>query len=107
MKEKQIINLQNPALLNESSYIYDDFSKKVREMLLGLIYAGVNVPISVVGSASQVDSFFKALNGEKKYMDSYVNNGLNDQRTLRSKYALNRSVEKFEKETGLKWPFKN
>ena len=107
MKEKQVINLQNPNLLNEGSYIYDDFSKKVREMLLGLMYAGINVPISVIGSSSQVNSFFKALNGEKRYMDSYVKNGLGDQRTLRSKYALNRSVEKFENETGLKWPFKN
>ncbi len=106
MEEKQVIDLRNPGLLNEA-YLYNDFSKKVREMLLGLIYSGINVPISVVGSTSQVDSFFKALNGEKKYMESYVKNGLNDSTTLRSKYALDRSVKGFEKETGLKWPFKN
>ena len=106
MEEKQTIDLRNPGLLNEV-YLYNDFSKKVREMLLGLIYSGINVPISVVGSSSQVDSFFEALNGEKKYMQSYVKNGLNDSRTLQSKHALDKSVKSFERETGLKWPFKN
>jgi len=26
---------------------------------------------------------------------------------MKSKYSLSRAVEKFEKETGLRWPFKN
>ena len=28
-------------------------------------------------------------------------------KTMKSKHTLSRSVEKFEKETGLRWPFKN
>lgn len=91
----------------EEGYVYSDFSQKVNSLLLGLSYAGIDLPVRIRGSQNQVDSFFQALKNEKKYMDSYVNNGLNDSRTLGIRHRLMRAVEKFEKETGLRWPFKN
>ena len=62
-------------------------------------------PISVTGDPNQVESFARALAGERRYFDSYVKYGLNDPRTYRSKYELQSSVSKFERDTGIKWPF--
>ena len=47
-----------------------------------------------------------ALVSEKKYMSAYLAHGLNDPRTMRDKAKLSNSVKKFERETGIKWPFK-
>jgi len=105
---KEIINLnQLNAPLEERVKIYSKFAAQVQRALLSLYYAGMNVPYRLSGSDKQISSFMKALTGEKRYMDSYMKNGLNDHRTLSSRRNLGTSVTKFENETGLKWPFKN
>lgn len=91
--------------LNELAYT--DFANKVRSALLDLWTMGIDVPLNIRGTRDQIDSFMTSLKREKRYMDSYMQNGLNDPRTLSSKHELMRSVERFEKETGLRWPFKN
>jgi hypothetical protein len=63
-------------------------------------------PITVSGDPYQVESFAKALAGERRYFDSYVRHGLNDPRTYKSKYELESAVSKFERDTNIKWPFK-
>ena len=63
-------------------------------------------PISVSGDPHQVESFARALAGEKRYFDSYVTHGLNDPRTYRNKYELESAVSNFERATNIKWPFK-
>jgi|2_EtaG_2_1085320.scaffolds.fasta_scaffold35138_2 hypothetical protein len=105
---KDTINL-NPrnAPISERRRVYSKFAGQVQQALLGLYYAGMDVPFNLLGSRNQIDSFMKALSGEKKYMDSYIKNGLNDQRTLRSRHKLQAAVTRFETETGLRWPFKN
>ena len=87
--------------------IYSKFAGQVRNALLDLYYAGIKTPLKLLGTSSQIAAFMKTLQGEKRYMDSYMANGLNDSRTLSSKHDLTRSVANFEKETGLRWPFKN
>jgi len=100
------INLNNlDKVLTERAY--SKFAGQVRSTLLDLYYAGFNIPLRLMGSTSQINSFMKALSSEKRYMDSYIKNGLNDPKTMNSKYTLERSVKSFEKETGLRWPFKN
>ena len=47
------------------------------------------------------------MQGEKRYMDSYLKHGLDGASTMTSKYDLDRAVLQFEGETGLRWPFKN
>jgi hypothetical protein len=76
-------------------------------MMLDLYYMGFDVPMNITGTSSQVDAFMKALKSEKRYMDSYIKHGLNDPKTMNSKYSLASAVKKFELETGLRWPFKN
>ena len=41
-----------------------------------------------------------------RYYKDYVKYGLDDPRTYRSKYALRGAVKKFERSTGIDWPFK-
>tara|TARA_R110000796_G_scaffold30561_3_gene81573 strand:+ start:19 stop:345 length:327 start_codon:yes stop_codon:yes gene_type:complete len=103
---KDKVNLNNLGKpLTET--VYSKFSGQVRGMMLDLYFGGFDIPLHLMGSTTQVESFMKTLRGEKRYMDSYLKNGLNDPKTMSSKYSLLRSVEKFEKETGLRWPFKN
>ncbi len=103
---KQTINLDNLGKeLNEA--VYNQFANQVRSALLTLWSMGVPVPFNLSGTQPQIDSFMKALNSEKKYMDSYMKNGLNNPKTMSSKYTLTKAVERFETETGLRWPFKN
>ena len=87
--------------------VYTQFANQVRSALLDLWAMGFDVPLQVRGTSSQIDSFMKTLGSEKRYMDSYMKHGLNDPKTMDSKYTLGRAVERFEKETGLRWPFKN
>ena len=75
-------------------------------MLLNILFTGEYFPVSVRGSSSQIDSFIKALSGEKRYLSSLTQYGLDNPKTLRDKYKLNKSVKSFERDTGLVWPFK-
>jgi len=105
---KDVINLnQLNAPISERRRTYSKFAGQVRSALLSLYFAGIEKPFSLLGSNSQIESFMKVLSGEKRYMDSYMKNGLNDQRTLNSRHKLSASVKRFEGETGLRWPFKN
>lgn len=66
---------------------------------------GSDVTYTVRGTPSQIASFGEALSGEKQYMESFLEHGLNDPRSFSSRHDLQRSIGNFERETGLKWPF--
>jgi hypothetical protein len=100
------LNQLNTPLV-ERVRVYNKFAAQVQKALLSLYYAGVDVPFNILGNAGQIQSFMKALQGEKKYMDAYMKHGLTDDRTLGSRHTLADAVKRFEKETGLRWPFKN
>ncbi|MAF42546.1 MAG: hypothetical protein CMI54_00060 [Parcubacteria group bacterium] len=76
------------------------------KILLKSMFGDVDIPVKVRGTPSEIRSFAGALNGEKNYMQALQQYGLNDKKTYANKYTLNKSIEKFEKTTGLKWPFK-
>jgi len=88
--------------------------------LLGYIFGETAVPVKVKeavegpreaprvkisGTPAQVSAFTEALGSEKEYMLAYMEHGLNDPKTLSSRHSLNRAVEEFEKQTGIRWPF--
>ncbi len=73
--------------------------------ILKRIFGGVEVPVNVSGTRSEVEAFANALGREKDYMTSLRAHGLDDKRTFSNKYKLDSAVQSFEKETGLKWPF--
>tara|TARA_Y100000296_G_C5052792_1_gene195720 strand:- start:185 stop:511 length:327 start_codon:yes stop_codon:yes gene_type:complete len=107
--KKTVIDLNNKQLhLNElTGGITTSFAYKVQDMLLDLYHAGFDLPLTIKGTQKQIETFFRALQNEKRYMDAYMKHGLGDTRTMMNKSDLSRSVASFERETGLRWPFKN
>ena len=108
MADKDIIpieiDLNRKDKLNESFLrMFGDAIKWVLRRMFG---QEVFVPINVTGTTDQIEAFAKALAGEKRYFESYVKYGLNDPRTHEDRYRLNIAVDKFERDTGIKWPYK-
>ena len=62
--------------------------------------------LSVKGSKSDIESFSRALNGEARYMNAIRKYGLDHPTTIKNKAKLGNAVKGFERETGIKWPFK-
>ena len=75
------------------------------KLIMRQMFGGSNVPVSIRGSQGDVKSFARTIGKEKKYMTAYKQYGLNDPRTYKSKFKLNKSVRDFERKTKLKWPF--
>ena len=84
---------------------YRSLGKKI-ERILGAMFKGVNLPTTVKGSKRDIQSFVDALVKEKKYMGAYLQYGLNDPRTYRSRALLDNATKNFERVTGIQWPFK-
>ena len=76
------------------------------EQILGSMFGGRSLPLAVKGSQRDVQSFAKALGGEKSYLEAVKRYGLDHPTTYRNKSKLDNAIKGFERETGLKWPFK-
>jgi len=74
--------------------------------LLGSIF-GPNEPprTRVRGERREVAAFAQALKDEGNYIRTLQRYDLDNPRTHKNKAKLKNSVKKFEKETGVKWPF--
>lgn len=89
--------------LNESYVrMYGNWVK----MILGALLGNFSIPVTVKGSEKDVLAFASALNSEARYLKAAQKYGLTDNRTYSVKSTLESSIKKFEKETGLIWPFK-
>jgi hypothetical protein len=101
-----IINLsQKDQILSEG--FLSIFGDAIKLILGSMFDKNTAIPVRIVGTTPQVSALAKALAREKKYMETYVELGLNDSKTFRSRHALNTAVAQFERETGIKWPFVN
>jgi hypothetical protein len=99
------IDLSKGDQINESFLLM--FGTAIKMILQRMFGSSLYIPdVSISGSPSQVQSFVSALAGEKRYFDSYVKHGLNDPRTHKDYSTLKVAVDKFERDTGIKWPFK-
>ena len=76
------------------------------KLILSQMFGGSAIPVTVKGSRGDVRSFARTIGREKKYMSAYKKHGLDDPRTYKSRFKLNKSVRDFERKTKLKWPFK-
>ena len=76
------------------------------ETILGGMFGGRSVPVKISGTRKQVDSFKSALGNEARYLKAMKRYGLNKPETLRTKAQLDRAIKSFERDTGIKWPFK-
>lgn len=71
-------------------------------------HTDVTAPVNAIvrGTPSQIAAFGDTLSREKNYMETFLKHGLNDPRSFNSRHELNSAVANFERETGIKWPFK-
>ena len=74
--------------------------------ILKAMFGNVSIPMQVRGSQSDVRSFISALHGEKNFISTMKRYGLDNPRTYRSRANLNQATSAFERQTGIKWPFK-
>jgi hypothetical protein len=74
--------------------------------LLNAMFGGLSSPVKVRGTRAQVESYARALGGEKRYMEAVRKHGLDNRVTYTSKSKLDAAVRAFERETGITWPFK-
>lgn len=102
-ENKIVFDLTEYRLLKEVSLVQMGANLKY---ILQAMFGGQRIPLEVRGTRTEIDKFVAALTKEKRYMQSYMKYGLGDPRTQRNKYALSNAVKSFERETGIKWPFK-
>lgn len=76
------------------------------KMLLNALFRGSYLPVRIRGTRTQFDRFMRTLSAEKRYISSFNQHGLDNAATYRSKHVLDQAVGKFEKDTGMIWPFK-
>jgi hypothetical protein len=98
-----VIDFGEKDLMNESWLKMLGFGIK---SILGAMFGGSAIPVTVKGSTSDVRSFAKTLGREKSYMDTYRRYGLDNSQTYKSKYKLDKATKDFTRKTGIKWPFK-
>ena len=99
------INL-NPSeadMLNESWLAM--MGGAIQTILTGM-FGGKTIPVRISGTRKQVDSFKSALGNEARYLKAMKRYGLDKPETLRTKAQLDRAIKSFERDTGIKWPFK-
>ena len=82
------------------------FGSAIKLVLQRMFGEDIGIPVQVKGSPSDVAAFANTVQREKKYMEALRDYGLNNPRTYRSKAELASSISKFERATGLTWPFK-
>ena len=75
------------------------------KVLLGMMGFGddFSIPVQIRGNRKEVNSFTRAIKGERRYMDAVKKYGLDDPKTYKSKTRLNKAITGFEKTTGIKW----
>ena len=76
------------------------------EHLLGAMFGVRSPSVSVRGSRRDVESFAKTIGSEKTYIEAAKRYGLDHPTTYKNKAKLDASIKGFERDTGLKWPFK-
>ena len=114
MSERKEINEENTLNLNSGDLVQEYYAArqgaKLKSTILKMLgfkdYSRIFDVSNITGTRSQVDSFTRAVGGEKRYMKAVEKYGLNNPRTYASKSKLNTAVRNFERETGMKWPIK-
>ena len=76
------------------------------EKILDSMFGGYVLPAQIKGSKKDVESFAKAIGGEKSYIDAVRRYGLDHPTTYKSQAKLNNAIKNFERDTGITWPFR-
>tara|TARA_B100000214_G_scaffold374861_1_gene358968 strand:- start:2317 stop:2634 length:318 start_codon:yes stop_codon:yes gene_type:complete len=103
-KEEIVIDFTSASSLNEEIFMTQLSAQFQR--LMNVLMTGTYYPVKIKGSSTQIDRFIRAISAEKDFAVAYNKYGLNNPATYKSKYRLQGAVNRFEKDTGLVWPFK-
>ena len=90
--------------LNEMIGTYASLGFDIKNILAAM-FRGNSYPVSIRGSQAEILAFMELISKEKSFMDAYSRYGLDDPRTYKNKSKLDIAVDKFERSTGIKWPF--
>ena len=107
-RQEDLVSIQldlNQSELNESFLaMFGETVKVILKRMFGS--EGIFPTGTVRGTPSQISAFENALVANRNYINSYINNGLNNPATYRNKQVLRSAVNNFERQTNIKWPFK-
>lgn len=76
------------------------------QKILGTMFGGGSIPVKIKGNQEEISAFAQTIGREKKYMQAVAKHGLNDPRVYKDKFKLRKAIAKFERTTGIKYPFK-
>jgi hypothetical protein len=76
------------------------------QLLLQRMFGMNSLPVEILGSKNDVKSFAEVMGREKKYIDKMNQYGLNDPKVIGDKYKLKQAIHRFERDTGINYPFK-
>jgi len=101
--------MQEPIVIDFSkvneSFAGFMFGPKVAAMLSAM-FGGYSIPVTIKGTQNQISSFAKTLGKEKDFLSASKKYGLDNPATYRNKLQLDKAATQFERETGVKWPFR-
>lgn len=103
-REEHVLDLTKGQNLNES--FLRQFGWLI-EKILQRMFGHSSIPVKVKGSKEQITALSRALAGEKEYITKMRDLGLDNPQVYRSKAKLQTAIDKFERATGLKWPFRD
>ena len=112
LNEEEIVSIEinleelKKNKLNESFLAM--FGSSIKLILDRMFGGRVGSPASwsISGSRKDVTSFARTIGREKRYLEASQKYGLDNPRTFRDKRKLEKAIAGFERDTGLKWPFK-
>ena len=102
---KVVINfneLRDPEL--RESFLAS-FGFMIKSLLKGIFGSGPPPSTTVMGKPREIQAFAQALKSERNYLKALQKYDLDHPRTHKNKAKLKSSVKKFERDTGVKWPF--
>ena len=100
MKETITIDLNDTKLLKEEASLIS-FGARVNKCLLYVCRTRARQNFLHKRKQTGCDGIWCCF-GFREHMDSYLKHGLNDPNVSNNRYCLNKAVENFEKETGIK-----
>lgn len=96
------LGLKRKGQLNE--FILTMLGHHIKKILGGL-FGGYSVPVNIKGTRQEISAFADALSKEKSHLEAFQKYGLDNPYTYRSKAELSQAINKFERFSGVTWPF--
>jgi len=100
--ESDMEDLLEEEILNEGDI--EAFGGQI-QLLLQRMFGMNSLPVAITGSKSDIASFAGVMGSEKSYIKKIEEYGLNDPKVISDKYKLKTAINRFEKDTGISYPY--